>query len=207
MEQNSAVGFFFTFILIPLIVGIISTLVYAIFSWWYKRPRLRFEVFGHAGEGQPTFYKIKVWNDGRETAMNCRLSLIYKDYKNEVLEPRIAFELENAKWDKNPNPIANGQPERSLLHLSGEVDIKAHTGEVFCILIRYDNEDNCYSFNADNYILGHEEGTELRVANRALDIGEYLVSAVIRGDNAEGVATFLIRNGATVQIEPKHGIY
>jgi hypothetical protein len=153
-------------------------------------------------------YHIKVHNDGRSTAENCYLIIIYRNHRSEPI-----VTLRPGKWDDNPEPVTRdpNNPnyhifDLSFLHLIGRVSIRAHSSATFCFLIKYEGEASCFGFNADNY-----RSQDLKLVDRRLDIGEFMITFSINGDNVKGDATFLMKNDGihheNVTLDEKTGNY
>jgi hypothetical protein len=193
-----------------IVGGIISSFVFILIWEWWKRPNLRLECIpndpavNQIGLG---FYHIKVMNEGRSAAQNCHLIITYKNHR---LDPLIT--LDPGKWDKNPEPVAYDPnygriADPSLLYHIGEISIGPKGIATFCFLIKYAGEQSCYGFNADNYF---HPGLRIN-DNRRMEMGEYMITVTIKGDNTEREATFLLRNKgschADVTIQRRTGNY
>ena len=118
----------------------------------------------------------------------------------------------SGKWDKNPEPIAYDPnygriSDPSLLYHIGESSIGPKSTATFCFLIKYAGEEPCYGFNAQNYF---HPGFRVN-DNRRMEIGEYMITTIVKGDNVESEATFLLTNNgsrhADVTILRKRGNY
>lgn len=149
-----------------------------------------------------------VYNDGRSTAENCYLKIIYR---NHALEPMLT--LTPGKWDANPepvtfNPVNPNNPffDLTFLHLIGRVSIRANSSETFCFLIKYEGDNNCYGFNADNYRPGN-----LTPLDRMFPLGDYMITFSIDGDNVQRESTFLMRNNGlqldNISLQERQGLY
>jgi hypothetical protein len=201
-----------------IIGGVISSIIFIVAWTWFRKPHLEFIAMDNDPSIDPQnalgFFHIRVNNRGRSTAENCHLSI---EYKNYLLEPIVT--LNPGKWDNNPNPIVTTTlpignenlipvqiADRSLLHFIGKADIRAKGNETFCFLIKYDREDECYAFNADNFFQPN-----LRDNDKQLGIGDYMITFRIEGDNTSRSATFLLRNTGNrlenIILDSKSGLF
>jgi hypothetical protein len=203
-----------------IIGGVISSVAFSVIWRWWHQPKLRFDI---PEENEPAindaglaFYHIRVTNVGRGTAHDCRLSI---EYKNADLE--LIVRLNPGKWDSNPDPVSpfvsqlpNGAfqivdvPNRSLSHYSGRISISPNSSETFCFLIKYAGEEECYGFNANNFIDGFPM---LRVNDRILALGEFIITCNVTTEKTDAEMNLLVTNGerthADVTIQEKRGIF
>jgi hypothetical protein len=176
--------------------GVLSSIIFVVFWDHFKKPALRFEwlttdpITLYVNGRLLGLYHIKVHNYGRSTAENCYLTIIYRDYKSDPI-----ITLKPGKWDENPEPVTrdpinpnNHLFDLSFLHLMGRVSIRAKSSATFCFLIKYDGDASCFGFNADNY-----RTSNLTPNDRRLEIGEFLITFDIGGDNVKSDATFLLK--------------
>lgn len=119
------------------------------------------------------FYHLDVQNNGRSVASDCQAELIFHNATKTEL-----FKIDHAKWDSKPEPVVvvmiNHTPVRvfepNLIHASEFVNINPASHQSFALLLKYDDEEQCYPFNAWNY-----RCSDLRSKNR-LDNGIYYVT-------------------------------
>ena len=109
--------------------GFLSSLVFVFFWEWLRKPSLRVEWLSNdktiveVDDARVRFYHMKVHNDGRSTAENCFLTIIFSNYASEPL-----VTLNPGKWDANPEPMSINPPLQktpffnpSFLHQIGKV--------------------------------------------------------------------------------------
>lgn len=142
------------------------------------------------------FYKILIRNKehlifNKLPAKGCRVKLKFKKINGKHL-----FTL-SGKWDWTPEPIsytiANNKivsiPAPALIPPSEFVDINSNEEEAFCILMKYDGEDDCYAFNGFSYLV-----QDLKRTGWKLGLGEYLVEIEFNSSNAHKKILLMINN-------------
>ena len=113
---------------------------------------------------------------------------------------RRLFEL-NGRWDRAPEPLAPGiaggrvvhLPDHSLVPISETIDISpGRGGEGFCLVMKYEGEDECWGFSNWSYLRGWQQG--LRDPQSKLGIGKYIIDVHITASNAERSFRFILEN-------------
>ena len=82
----------------------------------------------------------------------------------------------------------------SLLKNTWYINIPPESSKSFALLLKYRQESDCYAFNAENYVIGFENNTDLRVESRKMAQGDYSARVSIRGDNVKASTKFFIKN-------------
>ncbi len=113
---------------------------------------------------------------------------------------RKLFEL-NGRWDRGPEPLAPGiaggrvvfLPDSSLVPISETIDISpGKGGDRFCVVMKYEGEEECWGFSNWSYIRGWQRGW--RDPDSRLGIGKYIVDVYITASNAERSFRFILEN-------------
>jgi len=192
---------YFLSMLSAVIIGVAVNLI-ALKVWeWYKRPILIVEpVSGFAKQTLPNgkvraFYHLNVRNKGRTVAKNVRAMLTF--FKNGKWVCGFP-----AKWDFRPEPLKlelKGNtvlqiPQPSLMPQAELIDIsptpkRDRKGQSFCKIMKYDNENECYGFNAFSYLYSGLKNQAWRLGK-----GKYKVKVELYGDNVSKVDWFIVEN-------------
>ena len=177
-----------------IVGGIVGSLI-AILIWdQHRKPKLKIEIpekiLGQEPSPQPkwsrAFYHLKVRNEGKSPAYSCRVIMRFFDVdcKTQLFSPV------NGKWDRGPEPLIYSPVPVELLP-DGKLKIETREtrqnfvipfaeiidvhprmpSEDFCIVVKYENEKECWPFSSWSYILG--EGH--RVKKWQLNSGRYVV--------------------------------
>ena len=160
--------------------GIIASLI-AVFIWEkYRQPKLTIELHKEGpaiqtlGDGtRRAFYKLWVKNIGKSPAYYCKVFMRFFDEQGTKL---VITDVISGKWDRGPEPIiyipvpiitSSGKSEirtveakQSFLIPSAEVlDIHHNVpAEAFCLLMKYEGEQEFYAFSALGYLIGQPPG-------------------------------------------------
>ena len=176
-----------------VIGGVLASLI-AIFIWeWHRQPKLAIEIPDKIPGKEPAiqqlnqisraFYHLRVINTGKTPAYNCRITIRFKEVNTGQL-----FEV-NGKWDRGPQPLLyapvpkrilpNGEietvvaefPHDFLVPFAEVIDIHPKMPESFCVVIKYENEEECYAFSSWSYLKGRGH----KVNEWKLNIGKYII--------------------------------
>jgi hypothetical protein len=176
-----------------IVGGVLASLI-AIFLWERcRRPRLVVEIperiLGEEPAVQPldqtsrAFYHLTVKNRGKSPAYSCRMMLRFFDSPSG----KELFVV-HGKWDRGPQPLIytpvpirvlpNGTVKTKigetrqdfLIPFAEVIDVHPGMPESFCVLVKYEGEQECYAFGAWSYI----KGDGLKVDEK-LGMGEYIL--------------------------------
>jgi len=149
------------------------------------------------------FYHLRVRNNGKTPAYSCRIMMRFVNRING--EPLFTV---NGKWDRGPQPLlyapvprrilpdgtvetAIGEfPHDFLIPFAEVLDIHPKIPETFCILLKYENEDECYAFSSWSYLRGRGH----RVDEWRLNAGEYIAEIELSYSGRRILEKFLLRN-------------
>jgi len=184
----------FEAIIVSIPISLISAYI------WYKirEPRLKIEVVPKSNQ-EPAihpqlsiaFYHLKVKNEGKSTAYDCELYISIKDKGGKKL-----FDLKG-KWDRGPEPLGPIQPGGwsqiwpSLIPLTELVNVRPGIPETFCLVVKENNQKECYAFNAQSYFHNYKN------PKWQLQLGEFIAEIDLRGGNAKTFSKFIIENRDT----------
>src|SRR3972149_11754182 len=196
-----------------VISGLIASLIAIIFWEWCRRPKLVIEIPDKIPGKEPAiqrlnqisraFYHLRVVNNGKTPAYSSRITMRFKD-----INIRKQLFMVSGKWDRGPQPLLyapvpkqilpNGKietvvhefPHDFLVPFAEVMDIHPNMPENFCIIVKYENEDECYGFSAWSYIKG--EGH--RVKDWKLDIGGYIAEGELTDLGKTLLEKFLLMN-------------
>lgn len=199
--------------------GILGSLI-AIQIWdQHKKPKLKIEIpekiLGQEPSPQPkwsrAFYHLKVRNEGKSPAYSCRVIMRFFDVdcKTQLFSPV------NGKWDRGPEPliyspvpvevlpdgklkIETRETRQNFLRPFAEI-IDVHPrmpSEDFCVVVKYENEKECWPFSSWSYILGQGH----RVKKWQLNSGRYVVEIELlySGKGSVKRKFLLINEGTTM---------
>ena len=202
-----------------IVGGILGSLI-AILIWdQYKKPKLKIEIpekiLGQEPSPQPkwsrAFYHLKVRNEGKSPAYSCRVIMRFFDVdcKTQLFSPV------NGKWDRGPEPLIYSPVPVEVLP-DGKLKIETREtrqnfvipfaeiidvhprmpSEDFCVVVKYENEKECWPFSSWSYILG--EGH--RVKKWQLNSGRYVVEIELlySGKGSVKRKFLLINEGTTM---------
>ena len=134
------------------------------------------------GQTSRAFYHLLVRNKGKNPAHNCQITVRFVDAKTK----KQLFKV-SGKWDRGPQPLLyapvperilpTGEIETSvrefphdfLVPFAEVLDVHPAMPEGFCIIVKYDGQNECYAFST----LGYLRGGGHRVPEWKLDLGEY----------------------------------
>ncbi|MCW7080169.1 MAG: hypothetical protein OCU16_03625 [Candidatus Methanospirare jalkutatii] len=196
-----------------VIGGVLASLI-AIFIWErHRQPKLAIEIPDKIPGKEPAiqqlnqisraFYHLRVVNRGKTPAYNCRITMRFK----EVNTGKQLFEV-NGKWDRGPQPLLyalvpkrilpNGEirtvrdefPHDFLVPFAEVIDIHPKMPESFCVVIKYENEEECYGFSSWSYL----KGRGFRVNEWKLNIGEYIIEVELTYSGKKFLDKFLLIN-------------
>ncbi len=199
---------------ISLTVAIISLFAAVSMPFIYDRLRAP-KLSAMIPEGDPSiqrlprarrgFYHVMIVNKNveskgrrifwRHPSYHTKIRMKFMDKKRRGL-----FEL-NGRWDGSPEPLAPGitggrvvqLPNISLVPISETIEISpGRAGEGFCLVMKYEGEDECWGFSNWSYIRGWRWG--LRDPNTKLGIGKYIIDVHITASNAEKSFRFILKN-------------
>jgi len=179
-------------LIVSVVSGIVASLIAIVIWERCRQPKLVIEIPDKIPEKEPAiqqlnqtsraFYHLRVMNKGKTPAYNCRITMKFKD----VNTGKQLFTV-NGKWDKGPQPLLYAPvptqilPDGKVKTVIGEfphdflvpfaevIDIYPNTPENFCIIVKYDNEKECYAFSSWSYL----KGRGYKVNDWKLKIGEY----------------------------------
>jgi len=190
--QRTFLGF-----LLAIITAVIGKIVYdrirapKLIAYVKEEPYVQ-ELSNNQARG---FYRIAIKNKqnilGKLPANKCRVKITFKDNLGKTM-----FSLAG-KWDWTPEPLkyklVNGQlkgiPDPTLIPPSEFVDINPNDEESFCILMKYDGENECYAFNGFSYL-----HPDLKNPNWKLGLGEYQIHLELHASNSHKKFTFTLKN-------------
>ena len=196
----------YQFILIPLVSGILASLI-AIYFWekWHK-PRLGIEILPKTPENlsvanpdykNMAFYRLKVINQGKRAAFNCKINLEFQDNnRNKKFDPI------KAKWDRTPEPIIYfPSPDKpvpitqpSIINSTELLNINPYSSEeLFCVLVKEDGHEECYAFGPLSYF----DTDRLKKQEWELSKGEYYLKVTINYSDGKLMEDFYIKNHDT----------
>jgi hypothetical protein len=202
-----------------IVGGILASLI-AILIWdRYKRPKLEIEIpkkiLGQEPSPQPkwsrAFYHLKVTNEGKSPAYTYRVIMRFFDVDCKTqLFPSV-----NGKWDRGPEPLifspvpvevlpdgklkieTRETRQNFVIPFAETIDVHPRMPpEGFCVVVKYENEKECWPFSSWSYILG--EGH--RVKEWQLDSGRYVVEVELlySGKGSVKRKFILINEGTTM---------
>lgn len=177
-----------------VIGGIVASLIAIIIWERYREPKLVIEIPEKIPRKEPSiqkldqisraFYHLIAKNKGKSPAYTCRIRMKFLDTEFKK-EPFTV----NGKWDRGPQPLIyapvpievlpNGKiktviretRQDFIIPFAEIIDIHPGMSESFCILVKYDNEEECYAFGSWSYL----KGNGYKVNEWKLDIGKYIV--------------------------------
>jgi hypothetical protein len=184
-------------IILNILGGIISAVIFALIVYLWRKPRLRFvrENKEVSGSDDRRFYQIFVKNYGHSTAFNCKVDI---EFINRQSGDCILIKY--GKWVENLEPATIGVgltdypkvPQPSLLKYTWYMSIPPSTSQAFTLLLKHKGEEYCYAFNGENYIEGFN--TDLRVESRKINKGQYVANLTVLGDNVKSSGSYYIYN-------------
>lgn len=178
--------------LLGSVIGSVLASLIAIFIWErYRQPKLVIEIPDKIPGKEPAiqrlnqisraFYHLRVVNNGKTPAYNCRITMRFED-----INTKKQLFMVNGKWDRGPQPLLyapvptqilpDGKietvigefPHDFLIPFAEVIDIHPNIPESFCIVVKYENEEECYGFSSWSYLKGKGH----RVNDWKLDIGK-----------------------------------
>jgi len=205
------------------VINILFTIIISLISattWNYlNKPKLDMQIIPFSdeepaiqivGEGKRAFYHLKVINRGRTSVYDCEIHLKFLN-----LDKIELFKIKG-KWDRSPEPliplsfqmgthspkiIIQEYPNSSLIPFSEILNIRPNIPDNFCLIMKYNDEKECYGFSAWNYLKGYNNG--LRVNDWKIGIGKFIVEIEVRGANAHKSAKFFVENNGTNILDVK----
>ena len=173
-------------------LGLLGPLfISSIYKFW-EEPRLKIvektrpEYYHRTGK--IGFYHLLVENLGKNMAYECEAHVTIKEEAGKKL-----FEF-SAKWSATPEPLGAFLPDgkqeiiTSLIPFSTKINLKSKMPQAFCILVKDNNEEECYGWNARSYLFGHKS-TEWK-----LGLGIYVAEVEVFGGNVKKLEKFKIEN-------------
>jgi len=152
-------------------------------------------------------HHVFVENVGIDTASQCTATLSVYSEQDTLVHSDV-----EGIWNRGLQPMLYtpipkpGSSETELVTGMGPIaqdaqviwgyssELPGHAGFRLPIIIKYDNDDDCYLFDINTYV--DPDCTQPKVAARRLAKGEYRVRAVVTFDSPRRTveATFLLRN-------------
>lgn len=138
------------------------------------------------------FYHIIIKNErrrviDRSVAGNARVGIVFMGEDGSR-----KFSL-SGKWDWRPEPVrVTGNSlviEPSLIPFAELVDINPADEQPFCIVIKYNGEDECYAFNASSYLYPGHKNPAWKVG-----LGRYKIHLTLNGSNVHREFDFMLEN-------------
>jgi hypothetical protein len=186
--------------LLTNIGGGIFASILAILIWErYREPRVAIAITERVPDKEPAiqclydqiyraFYHLTVTNTGKSPAYSCSIRVKFTDLKSK----NQLFAL-SGKWDRGPQPlictpvptkvlpdgrILTTQVETRqdfLIPFAETIDVHPGAQETFCIIVKYDGEEECYAFGSWSYI----KGNGYKVDDWKLGAGKYMAEIVL----------------------------
>ena len=138
------------------------------------------------------FYHIIIKNErrrviDRSVAGNARVGIVFMEDNGAK-----KFSL-SGKWDWRPEPlsVSGNRPviEPSLIPFAELVDINPADEQPFCIVMKYDGQDECYAFNASSYLYLDHKNPAWK-----LGLGRYKIHLTLNGSNVHREFDFILEN-------------
>ena len=175
-----------------VIAPILASLI-AIFIWErYREPKLAIKTVKKALGKEPSvqefkqgpsraFYHLNVTNEGKSPAYHCKIAM---DFSAKV-STTAPFPV-TGKWDRSPEPyiempvpveVSPGWmirhealeiPQPFILSFSEAIDIQPGQSEPFCVIVKYEGEQECYAFSSWGYLKSRDH----RVPEWRLGLGD-----------------------------------
>ncbi len=183
-----------TWFLFGLGIPIVFSSLYLI----WQEPRITIEVDPEPGKkyqstGNLRFYHLIAKNIGGTTAYECEARISIKQQDGKKLfnftgkwsEPMILEPLGPIK--------AGGYQELwpQLMPLTKIKNLIPNKQEPFCLIIKDDNQKECYAWSAESYLHNHKN------PDWELELGTYAVEIELIGGNAKAFSKFMIKNKGT----------
>ena len=162
----------------------------SLYKWW-EEPRLTIKAKPqpdyYPSKGNMAFYNFQVENKGRIMAYDCEVNVTFEKENKELFSY-------SAKWVGTPEPLGkllpNGHQEKfpSLIPFSKIINLKPKTIRSFTLLIKDDNEEEFYGWNAESYFHGDKK------KDWKLGLGSYIVRIEVIGGNVKEFLKVKIEN-------------
>jgi hypothetical protein len=202
-----------------IVGGVLASLIGILIWDQYKKPKLKIEIPEKTPGKEPSpqpefsraFYHLKVRNEGKSPAYSCRVIMRFFDEgrKTQLFAPV------NGKWDRGPEPLifspvpvevlpdgklkieTRETRQNFVIPFAETIDIHPRMpSEGFGVVVKYENEKECWPFSSWSYILGHGH----RVHEWRLDGGKYVVEIELlySGKGSVKRKFLLINEGTTI---------
>lgn len=168
-----------------VLVGLIASSVFAVFSYLIRKPRLAIEIMKDKPKGREnwTNFHFMVKNKGLNPAMRCHGRLIFRD--GSLKKP---FEI-NVRWESAPEPEMTGKPAYSFVPFSEKMDIFPSMEEKICYAVKYEGEHEIYGFGNKSYMYDKRKNPDW-----SLPKGVYTLDVELKYSGGEKRSSFIINN-------------